>query len=250
MKTGQSQGPEWPGILEERDDLLALAKPAGLDVFAAPRGRAASLAAWLTTHRPALAGVGDPRAPAIVHRIDRGTSGLVLAARTRESYQRLRDSLSDGSCAKDYIALAEGEIEEGIEIDLALGARHRRSRKVQPAMPGHTLRGVRPARTRVAPLGRAGGKTLCLVRIATGMRHQIRAHLAHAGHPIAGDRLYGASPWPDNPDAWFFLHAWRLHLASPAAGSSGCFVCPLPPARAACLDRLGFEIPLPDVFFA
>lgn len=249
MKIRHRQSPEWPGILEERDDLLALAKPAGLDVFAAPRGRTSSLAGWLVARRPALASVGDAQEPAIAHRIDRGTSGLVLAACSRESHRRLRAALSDGSCAKDYLALVEGAVEESFEIDMPLGARHRRSRKVQPAMAGHALRGVRPARTLVAPLGRAGGKTLCLVRLATGMRHQIRAHLALAGHPIAGDRLYGAGPWTDAADGWFFLHAWRLQLGWASAGAPAGFLCPLPPARASCLERLGLAPPNRDAAF-
>lgn len=244
----EGPGPGWPGILEERDDLLALAKPAGLDVFSSPRGRKESLAGWLVGLRPALAEVGEPAAPAIVHRIDRGTSGLVLAARTSRAYRLLRAAFSDGTVGKDYLAVAEGVIRDELMVDLALGARHRRSRKVAVALPGRRLRGVRPAWTRVVPLGSGGGKTLCLVRIGPGMRHQIRAHLAHVGHPVAGDRLYGAGAWREGPGDGYFLHAWRLHLAPALSSGPYRLHCPLPPVWSTCLHALGLEEPDPGFF--
>lgn len=210
-----------PAILEERQ-AIAIAKPSGWNVFGP-----GSVAAWLCARRPELALVGPAEAPAIVHRLDRGTSGLLLAAVEPAQYAKLRAAFSGDGIEKLYLAIAEGEFADPVQIDLALGSGHRRSRRVRPALPGHHLRGICEARSDIRPLGSAAGYTLCEVRMRTGMRHQIRAHLAHLGHPIANDELYGATRALGA--GRIFLHALSLRLEAAILGPlDQVFCCPLP----------------------
>lgn len=196
-----------PVIIEVAEGFLGLSKPAGLHVFGPD-----SLAAWLIGQRPDLARVGPADEPAIAHRLDRATSGLMLAATDPNSYDRLRQAFSAGRVDKRYLALVEGPLEEPVRIDLPLGSRYRRSRRVQVDRGRVKLRGVRPAVTEVEPIGLGRGLSLCRVRILTGHRHQIRAHMAHLGHPVAGDSLYGARLDLPGLAGRHFLHAHRIGL--------------------------------------
>jgi 23S rRNA pseudouridine1911/1915/1917 synthase len=220
--------PEGLNILFEDQAVLAVAKPAGLHVFPSSRGEPRSVWSRLKELRPGLDGVGNPANPAIVHRLDRGTSGVLLAAKDDPAYRRLRQAFEGGEVEKVYLALVEGAFDRVLEVDLPLGSRYRRSAKVRVQLPGRSLRGVRPARTRAEPLGSAEGLTLCRVLINTGVRHQIRAHLSHLDHPVAGDREYGARrEFPGLVDR-FFLHAWRVRLSHPVSGSPLRVDCPPP----------------------
>lgn len=204
---GQAAGGDLPAIIETAKGLLGLSKPAGLNVFGSD-----SLAVWLIGQRPDLARVGPADQPAIAHRLDRATSGLMLAATDPGSYERLRQLFSAGRVDKWYLALVEGRLEDPVRIDLPLGSRYRRSRRVQVDLGRSGLRGVRPAVTQVDPIGCAQGLSLCRIRILTGLRHQIRAHLAHLGHPLAGDDLYGARIDLPGLTGRHFLHAHRIRL--------------------------------------
>lgn len=229
----------WPGVLFEQHGLLGLAKPAGLHVFGRP-----SLCEWLLSLRPELARIGPAAEAAIVHRLDRDTSGLVLAATDAECYQRLRRAFGEGRLIKDYLALVEGRLEAPRVIEAALGGRYRRSRRVQVADGTRRLRGVRPARSEIDSLGVGNEVSLCRVRIRSGMRHQVRAHLAHAGHPLVGDGLYGARLAPDATGGLAFgLHAWAAQIPADVAGEAIHWVCPLPTGLLEWLDRLGLSAP-------
>jgi len=223
-----------PRILFEDAHLLALEKPAGWNTFGAD-----SLAAWLLAARPALARVGPAAAPALAHRLDRETSGLLLAAKDAASLRALRAQLSGGACRKTYLAVVEGLLAAPAVVEAPLGGRYRRSARVHVARPGHRLRGVRPARSEIAPLASTAAASLCLVHIGAGMRHQIRAHLAHLGHPLWGDALYGgARGWPD-PGPAFLLHALRVALAQPSTAAPLALACPPPAGWTARLEALG-----------
>jgi 23S rRNA pseudouridine1911/1915/1917 synthase len=228
-------------ILYEDDGILAVNKPAGLHVFSQSRGERQSLWSILKRFRPELDDVGDRLAPAFVHRLDRGTSGILLAAKTDPVYRKLRNAFEAGEIEKEYLALVEGEVSEPVEVDLPVGSRYRRSKKVQVQLPGRKLRGVRPARTAIAPLDSGDDLTLCRVRIYTGVRHQIRAHLSHLRHPVAGDREYGARREIAGLGARTFLHAWRLRLPHPLSGSQVEIACPLPGELLQILDELGLD---------
>ena len=235
--------PEALHILFEDDEILAVAKPAGLHVFPSSRGEQQSLWSRLKEVRPEIGGVGDPSSPAFVHRLDRGTSGVLLAAKADPVYRELRRAFERGEVRKEYLALVEGVLNESAEVDLPLGSRYRRSAKVLVQLPGRRLRGIRPARTFVEPLGVADDLTLCRVSIETGVRHQIRAHLSHLEHPVVGDREYKARRELEGLGERAFLHAWRIRLPHPLSRSPVEIVCPLPEDLLHILDVLGLDSP-------
>ncbi|RME19798.1 MAG: RNA pseudouridine synthase, partial [Deltaproteobacteria bacterium] len=154
-----------------------------------------------------------------------------LAARDEDAYGLLREMFGGGLVEKTYLALAKGRIGHFRRVEVPLGSRYRRSRKVFPARSGRRLRGVRPAVTEVVPLAQGTDCTLCRVVIRTGVRHQIRAHLSLIGHPIWGDVLYGGPREQNLPEGAFMLHAFSIALDLPWAGPfeqrcqpPGCFV--------------------------
>ncbi len=223
-------------LLYEEHGILGIAKPAGMDVFGA-----GSVCSWLLSARPDLSRIGPEAEPAIVHRLDRGTSGLLLAAGEQAAYDALRIAFADGLVEKVYLVLVEGDLAGPLDIDLPLGARYRRSRKVRVATGIAGLRGVRPARTEITPVGQAEGFTLCRVRIHTGMRHQIRVHLSHRGLPVAGDGLYGAGRELAGLGERMFLHAWQVGLDDGIAGRRIAWYCPLPVELNRILVRMGLS---------
>ena len=236
---------ESPRTLYCDDELLVIDKPAGMHVFPSNEREQAVLT-YIVQQWPEMGEIGDPQFPAITHRLDQGTSGLLLAARTQHAYQALRTMFRRKLVHKTYLALVEGEIARSCSIDLPIGARHRRSRKVVVAVgerDRRTLRSLLPALTSLYPLGSARGFTFCRVEMTTGVRHQIRAHLSHLGHPIAGDTLYGATQLLPEITDRFFLHAWRLDLAHPTSQQALSFTCPLPEKLTAVIARLGIPIP-------
>jgi 23S rRNA pseudouridine1911/1915/1917 synthase len=223
----------------EDDLLLAVEKPAGLHVFPSSSDSQDSVLSRLLPERPRLSEIGDARAPAFVHRLDRSTSGLLLAAKTQAAYDTLREAFSGGRVQKEYLALAEGCLQGRVEVDVALGARYRRSKRVSVCSGDRPLRGVRPARTIVEEIAQADGFTLCRVKTFTGFRHQVRAHLAHLGHTLAGDDLYGATRDVSGLKDQFFLHAWLIELLHPGDGRRLRLVCPLPRAKKQVLSSAG-----------
>lgn len=224
-------------VLYEDEQILAIAKPPGTHVFSITRDEA-SLARKLVFSRPELGRVGDPEEPAFVHRLDQGTSGVLVAAKDDSTFRALRKDFSSAAVHKEYLALVEGRLEERLNVDAPLGSRYRRSQKVQVQLPGRRLRAVRPAETRINPVRCAGDLTLCRVVIVTGVRHQIRAHLAHLKHPVVGDVLYGSSDRKGKD--CLCLHAWRLGLRHPANGELLLLTCDLPDACVRRLDAEGF----------
>lgn len=203
-------------------------KPAGMPSHPLRPGETGTAANALVGRFPELSQVGpSPREGGLVHRLDTDTSGLLLAARTAAAHALLRAQFTARSVEKGYLALAAGEIHASGEVDLPLAHDPHDARKVRAASDPEyaALHGARPALTRFAPLERRGGFTLLEVEIATGVLHQIRAHLAFIGHPLAGDALYGG---PDLPGLRrHFLHAARLSFAHPD-GSRPRLESPLP----------------------
>jgi 23S rRNA pseudouridine1911/1915/1917 synthase len=219
-------------ILYEDEDLVAINKPAGLVVHVgAGRGSGTLVNALL--HRYGVLGAGgDAARPGIVHRLDRGTSGVMVAARTEEALRRLARQFAQRETEKRYLALvegapraAEGEIDRSIARDPR--RRTRMTARLQHGREAHTEWKVRE---------RFAGYTLLEVLLGTGRTHQIRVHLAAEGHPIAGDTLYGARRQLalERP----FLHAWRLCVLSPSTGRPLHFEAPLAPELEAFLEAL------------
>jgi 23S rRNA pseudouridine1911/1915/1917 synthase len=183
-----------------------------------------------------------------VHRLDRGTSGVLLFARDAATARTLTRQRASGVLGRDYLALvagrppAAGEIAFPLGPDPAKGARRHAHRPPdedgagagEASDPSEPPPGFQAAHTayRVvqygegAPGGVAGGVALVAVRLGTGRTHQVRAHFAAAGYPLLGDDLYGGPPWPGLTRQ--ALHAWRIGLRHPATGESLILTAPLP----------------------
>ena len=228
--------PDLPIRIVHADAFVVVAdKPAGMPSHPLKPGEKGTAANALVGRFPELASVGPQlREGGLVHRLDTDTSGLLLAARTEAAYAMLRAQFTARSVEKGYLALAQGEIHAGGEIALPLA--HDGPRMTAISDPEYAeAHGARPAVTRFTPVERRGGFTLLEIEIPTGVMHQIRAHLAFIGHPLAGDSLYGGPLLPGLDR--HFLHASRLAFAHPD-GSRVRFESPLPPDLATVLASL------------
>ena len=229
-------------VLLETDQMLVVDKPAGQPTALVEPGSGGTLVNALLGRYPELRGIGyGPREPGIIHRLDTQTSGLVIAARTADAFDRLTRALKSDAVDKRYLAIVErfGLPAEGW-IDEPLAPHPRRSDRVVVARD--PARG-RPATThfrrvqtpdpagqsaqRAATANESGRWALLELRVDRAQRHQIRAHLAHLGHPIAGDRLYGGPPAPELGER----HA--LHASYVAWAGDDC------------IDAFAVEAPLP-----
>ncbi len=201
--------------------VLVVNKPGLMPCHPLNRGETGTLMNGVVARFPEVAAAGETeREGGLVHRLDNGTSGALLVARTLEAHARLRRDLRSGNIARQYEALVVGRLESGLEIDEPIGHRRGRSRRMSTLSAGGTrLRGhARPASTRVEPLRQVARFTLVAVTPRTGSRHQIRVHLANSGHPIVGDTLYGAPPVSGLPEGRFWLHLGQIEFESPADG--------------------------------
>ncbi len=192
--------------------ILVIDKPAGLVVHPGSGNTGGTLLNALLHHDAGLAAI--PRA-GIVHRLDKDTSGLMVVAKTLQAHTSLVRQLASRSVTREYLAVAQGDISRAMIIDAPIG-RHPIHRTTMAIV----ARG-KPARTHVDVVERFGDATLVRCRLETGRTHQIRVHLAAAGHPLIGDAAYGSRrsirEQICNRQA---LHAARLALAHPATGNA------------------------------
>jgi 23S rRNA pseudouridine1911/1915/1917 synthase len=179
-------------IVWESAELLVLSKPAGLPTHPNDYSDPNTLANALIARFPALSGVGDDHLrPGIVHRLDTDTSGLILVARTQESFRALRKLFDERKVKKVYQALVLGDVASEGEIVTPLAHHATNPRRMVAVVEGAPVRSrIREACTLYKPLERFGVYTLLEVRTLTGRMHQVRVHLSSIGHPLAGDRLY------------------------------------------------------------
>jgi 23S rRNA pseudouridine1911/1915/1917 synthase len=217
-------------IAYEDDHLLVIDKPAGVVVHPARRHRAGTLVQALSGR---VAGGDDPRRPGVVHRLDRDTSGLLVMARTEAAHAALKDMLRRREVTREYLALVEGRpTARAGTIDAPVG----RDRRVRTRISTDTDEG-REAITHFEVELALPQDTLLRVRLDTGRTHQIRAHLLAIGHPVAGDREYGAAG--RHGLARQFLHAARLAFPHPLGGAAVDVSSSLPPDLEAALRRAG-----------
>ena len=223
-------------VLYEDADLVVLDKPAGLTVHPGAGRTSGTLAHRLLARYPEMAGVGGPGRPGIVHRLDQGTSGVLVVARTPAAYHRLARAFAAREVDKRYLALVYGEPKppSGM-IDAPIGRHALRRKEMTVRADG------RPARTGYRTLASCAGISLLELDLATGRTHQIRVHLKHLGHPLVGDPVYGEARWkgllklPKPVQARLrdfprpALHAWRLAFKHPIDGRSFAFEAPVPP---------------------
>ena len=195
-------------VVYEDEDLAVIDKPAGMVVHPAPGHYTGTLVNALLGRGGTWSVVGGSARPGIVHRLDKGTSGLIVVARNDVSHRALSAQLKDRTLSRTYMAIVRGRVkEEAGELEGPIG-RDPKERKRMAIVSGGRF-----ARTRYEVVERGRGHTLLRCDLDTGRTHQIRVHLAALGHPIAGDVEYGSRK-PGDPERPM-LHAWRLRLRHP-----------------------------------
>lgn len=214
-------------IIYEDGDIIVIAKPKGMVVHPAGGNRQDTLVNALLGHcKDDLSDAGGVLRPGIVHRLDKDTSGLVVAAKNNYAHKRLSDAFKDRQVDKVYEGIARGVIRENKGfIDLSL-SRHPGDRKKFAHVPGKG----KDARTSFTVLERFDGATHVEILLHTGRTHQIRVHFAHIGHPLLGDRVYSRAKNKFKFEGQV-LHARRLGFSHPRSG-----------------QRMDFEAPLPEYF--
>ena len=223
-------------VVHVDDDLIVVDKPAGLVVHPGAGNARGTLVQGLLARFPELAQVGDPQRPGIVHRLDKGTSGLLLVARTPVAYAALVAQLAAHQVSRGYEALVWGALdtERGL-VDAPIGRSTRTRTRMAVSSSG------KEARTRYQVLQTFHEPVVVshlACRLETGRTHQIRVHLAAIDHPVVGDERYGgARPSLPMPRPW--LHAASLELAHPTTGQPLSFASAVPPELTQVLDRLG-----------
>lgn len=220
-------------VVYEDDDVIVVNKPSGLVVHPAPGHPDGTLVNALLFHCGAsLSGVGGALRPGIVHRIDRDTSGLIIAAKNDYAHQFLSAQLADHTLARTYECIVVGNLREDSGTVDAPIARDSRDRKRMAVVPGG-----RRAVTHWTALARYPGYTHVQCRLETGRTHQIRVHMAYLGHPILGDTVYGAKkPVPGLTGQC--LHAVGLQFIHPRTKELVSLSCPLPGEFTAALRKI------------
>jgi 23S rRNA pseudouridine1911/1915/1917 synthase len=227
-------------IVYQDEDVAVLNKAAGMVVHPGAGHSSGTMVNALLHHLTDLSGIGGELRPGIVHRLDRGTSGLMVVAKNDAAHVELSRQFEDREVEKEYIALVWGVVQAGRRIDAAIG-RDPSHRQKMSARAKH----ARSAVTRITRAHQMPALTLCQVAIHTGRTHQIRVHLSAIGHPIVGDAMYGgvhrrvagdirAVQRLERP----FLHAARLVFHHPRDQRRMEFIAPLPEDLQSVLDDL------------
>lgn len=220
-------------VVYEDADVIVVNKPKGLVVHPAPGHPDGTLVNALLHHcGDSLSGIGGRLRPGIVHRIDRDTSGLIIAAKNDEAHQKLAAQLVDHTLARTYECVVVGNLKEDSGTVDAPIARSHTDRKKMAVVPGG-----RRAVTHWEVLERYPGFTYVRCRLETGRTHQIRVHMAYLGHPILGDTVYGAKKAVPGLTGQC-LHAVGLRFRHPRTGEMVELSCPLPEEFTRCLTKL------------
>lgn len=221
-------------VLHEDEVIIVVAKPPGIVVHPGPGHRRGTLVNGLMHRCPEMAGVGHESRPGIVHRLDKDTSGVLVAAKTRDARQHLIEQFKSRTIRKNYLALVHGdELSETGVVTFPIGRDPADRKRMSIKNPNG-----REAETRWRVMERLPGAALLDVDLRTGRTHQIRVHFTAIGHPVVGDAMYGRRRnrrRPDSFEAAFLslaprqmLHAKRLQLDHPNSGERLVFEAPVP----------------------
>lgn len=235
-------------VVYEDTDIIVINKPKGMVVHPAAGNPTGTLVNALLHHcRGELSGIGGVERPGIVHRIDKDTSGLLVAAKNDAAHRALAAALEKHEIRREYRALALGTPRQDVgTVDLPIG-RHPRDRK-RMAVLGEGMGKSRSAITHYRVLEHFPGASYLSLELETGRTHQIRVHMAHLGHPLLGDTVYGGGRSPfERRHAPLLsgqcLHAARLRLVHPRTGEPLCFDAPLPQEFERLLELLRAGVP-------
>ncbi len=240
--------PESPGILPEDIplkiiyadvDVIVIDKPSGLIVHPGAGARRGTLVNALLHHFPEIQGLGGEERPGIVHRLDKETSGVMVIARSRRAYEELQRQFKAREIKKAYLALVWGRLpgpEGRFDWPIGRDVKHGQRMSIKTRTP-------RIAVTDYRILRESKLYSLMEVRPITGRTHQIRVHLSAAGHPLVGDRRYGASRSPKRAFPRLFLHARQLSFCHPGTAGPVTFTSPLPDDLAAILKSIEWNSP-------
>lgn len=230
-------------VVYEDADLIVVNKPRGMVVHPAPGHRGGTLVNALLARCPDLGGINDVIRPGIVHRLDRDTTGLLVVAKNETAQQGLAGQIKDRSARREYLVLVHGQPPGQGVIDLPIGRHplHRKKMAVvargRRAVTRYTVRERFPDARRGRGKSEGGGYALLAAVLETGRTHQIRVHLAHLGHPVVGDPVYGRKGDNLGLPAQA-LHAARLCFRHPRTGETMEFTARLPPDMAGAVERL------------
>jgi len=205
-------------ILFEDTASMVVNKRGGCPCHPLRPGERGSVMNAVVARFPETAAVGDkPLEGGLVHRLDNGTSGALLIARSAHAFSTLRTAIRSGAVKRRYLALVAGTPETPLTLNLPIAHHPKNARRMVVAAGDSLTLSARPALTRVETVERVGKFTLLSVTPSTGARHQIRVHLADAGFPIVGDELYGGAASALSPGR-FWLHLSQMEFESPATG--------------------------------
>jgi len=219
-------------IVYEDGDIAVIDKPKGMVVHPAPGNPTGTLVNGLLAQLESLSGINGQLRPGIVHRIDKDTTGLLVVAKNDAAHRSLAEQIQAKTARREYLALVNGHMREPKgTIDAPIGRSPKDRKKMAIAADG------RPAVTHYEVVAEYPKYSLLRLKLETGRTHQIRVHLAHLGHSVAGDEVYGHIPCPYRTQGQA-LHACQLTLTHPRTGEEMVFTSPLPEYFQEILEKL------------
>jgi 23S rRNA pseudouridine1911/1915/1917 synthase len=222
-------------IVFEDKDLLVIHKPVGLVVHPGAGNPDQTLMNALVAHCPNMMGVGGVQRPGLVHRLDKDTSGLLVAAKSDVAYKSLVKQLKSRKLSREYLGIVKGSLAGKGTVDAPVG-RHASARKKMAVRPETG----KPAITHFRVLKSTEAASLLHLKLETGRTHQIRVHMAYIHHPIVGDRVYGGE---SDLAGRQMLHAFRLSFQHPRTGITKTYSVNPPKDFSDCLSKEGIPAP-------
>ena len=224
--------------LYEDESVLVVNKPGSIPCHPLKQGELDTVINAVVATYPEAARAGDkPLEGGLVHRLDNGTSGALIIARTPKAFAAMRTAIRRGDISRRYLALCAGHVEKAVEIGTPIAHHPKNRRKMNAVALNAATSGARPAATLLRPLRRFSGFSLIEARPHTGRRHQVRVHLASIGHPLVGDALYSGPEAVELAPGRFWLHLSEIAF-EPRSSGYITIHAPLPSDLDAVLKRL------------